>query len=1181
MKFKLQFFGLLMFALMGTTLYGQLQSPLDIALRNLETDYKKWDLKPTDISDVVVSNKTTSAQNGMTNIYFIQRYHGIEIYNAILNYTISNKGKIAYVGNRFVSEIGAKANSDKPTLTPEQAIMAAAQILGAGMIETPRLITKSDNNSFVFQKSELSRSNIPVKLRYQLAKDGSLKLAWDLAVDYKGSNDYWSMRIDAKTGELLDKNNFTVHCQHEAGKYDASHDNCEHTSLSFPENMSIEKAVAKTNITMADNQYKVFPFPLENPKQGSIQLVTNPADPNGSPFGWHDTNGIAGAESNITTGNNVHAFQDRDANYASNNDEPDGGANLIFDFPYDVNLEPDTYTKSAVVQLFYNINFMHDFTFNFGFDEFYNFQVKNYSGIGLGDDQVNALSQFDANTLTNINNADFSTPSDGNNSRVRMFLWDNSLSASKSLKVTAPFPAIGAYDSQKAEFGDSLSYYKPVSGKVILANDGSPENPSFACAPLSKGNGAEMVGKIVLIDRGSCEFGAKAKNAQDNGAIAVIICNFEEATIGMAAGLEGANVNVPVISVKKSTCDKMKLYESSGELTATIQGPPPTSSGPLLLDGSFDNGIMAHEFGHGVSNRLTGGPDNTGCLGNGEQMGEGWSDFLALATTVKPWDTKDKVRGVGTYVTKEDSLGKGIRTFPYSIDMNINPHTYGDVVSNEEVHYVGEVWATMLWDLYWAMVDKYGLDATYKNINSGSYKAVQLVMDGMKIQPCSPGFQDGRDAILAADVIDNNGENACLIWSVFARRGLGFNAQQNSSDITGDAKEDFNTKPICLNKMQISKEVTPLIKAGENMVVKITVSNYKSITATGVKLTDQIPANTIVSDAGTGVVNGDVISFDLGDMATEESKILTYTISTPLNYWSQRQLYDDCEQVDNWDVEAIEGGDGWNSETVTANSGVTSFGIQDVAAVNKHNLKFMKPFTVTGDRPVLRFYQQYDTQAGVDGGYIEISENGGSTWSGVNGKFLRNGYPAKLQYATFVLPNLEAFSGNSNGWISSYIDLSDYVGKDIVVRFKYGSNDKIGGNGWFIDDLEYMDLKTYNGQACVTNNEGDTECAIAPEEGTIVESQLTAVNDLKQGELSVFPNPAKNYLNISLNTGASGKYDVNIMSVDGRLIKSDVINLSAGSNNQTLDVQGIPSGCYLIRIQNAKEYFINKIILKD
>ena len=51
------------------------------------------------------------------------------------------------------------------------------------------------------------------------------------------------------------------------------------------------------------------------------------------------------------------------------------------------------------------------------------------------------------------------------------------------------------------------------------------------------------------------------------------------------------------------------------------------------VDGSFDNGVVVHEYGHGISNRLTGGPSQAGCLGNAEQMGEGWSDYYALLLT--------------------------------------------------------------------------------------------------------------------------------------------------------------------------------------------------------------------------------------------------------------------------------------------------------------------------------------------------------------------------------------------------------------------------------------------------------------------------------------------------------------------------------------------------------------------
>ena len=68
-------------------------------------------------------------------------------------------------------------------------------------------------------------------------------------------------------------------------------------------------------------------------------------------------------------------------------------------------------------------------------------------------------------------------------------------------------------------------------------------------------------------------------------------------------------------------------------------------------DGDLDNGIVAHEYGHGVSNRLTGGPANTGCLQNAEQMGEGWSDYLTIMLTMEQGDQATDVRGIGTYAT--------------------------------------------------------------------------------------------------------------------------------------------------------------------------------------------------------------------------------------------------------------------------------------------------------------------------------------------------------------------------------------------------------------------------------------------------------------------------------------------------------------------------------------------------
>jgi hypothetical protein len=70
----------------------------------------------------------------------------------------------------------------------------------------------------------------------------------------------------------------------------------------------------------------------------------------------------------------------------------------------------------------------------------------------------------------------------------------------------------------------------------------------------------------------------------------------------------------------------------------------------------------------------------------------------------------------------------------------------------------------------------------------------------MKLQPCNPGFVDGRDAILLADRLSNGGANQCLIWEAFARRGLGVSAVQGSSNNVNDGTEAFDvpTTPGCL-----------------------------------------------------------------------------------------------------------------------------------------------------------------------------------------------------------------------------------------------------------------------------------------------------------------------------------------------------------------------------------------------
>jgi extracellular elastinolytic metalloproteinase len=203
-------------------------------------------------------------------------------------------------------------------------------------------------------------------------------------------------------------------------------------------------------------------------------------------------------------------------------------------------------------------------------------------------------------------------------------------------------------------------------------------------------------------------------------------------------------------------------------------------------DSSFDAGVVIHEYTHGLSNRLTGGPANSACLNVLEAggMGEGWSDAYATAIRLKAKDTRKTNYPIGEWVTGKP---QGIRTALYSTDMTVNPQVYSDNDKYTRVHQIGNVWASMLYEVLWNLIDKYGKnDAERPTFNGkvptdGKYLALKLWMDGMALQPCNPTFVSARDAILDADKALTGGKNQCEIWKGFAKRGLGQGAKYSAS----------------------------------------------------------------------------------------------------------------------------------------------------------------------------------------------------------------------------------------------------------------------------------------------------------------------------------------------------------------------------------------------------------------
>jgi hypothetical protein len=226
------------------------------------------------------------------------------------------------------------------------------------------------------------------------------------------------------------------------------------------------------------------------------------------------------------------------------------------------------------------------------------------------------------------------------------------------------------------------------------------------------------------------------------------------------------------------------------------------------IDGSLDAEIVLHEYTHGLSTRLVGGGIGIFAL-QAEGMGEGWSDFYALALLSEPADDVNATYAMAGYATHQYSgllqnYYYGIRRYPYSTDLAKNPLTFRDIDPSQasphinvpsnpafgggganEVHNMGEVWCIALWEVRANLITKHGW-------TNGNKLMLQLVTDGMKLSPANPTFLQARDAIILADHINNNGTNYLDLWAGFAKRGMGASATSPASSTTAGVQEAFD-----------------------------------------------------------------------------------------------------------------------------------------------------------------------------------------------------------------------------------------------------------------------------------------------------------------------------------------------------------------------------------------------------
>jgi Zn-dependent metalloprotease len=133
------------------------------------------------------------------------------------------------------------------------------------------------------------------------------------------------------------------------------------------------------------------------------------------------------------------------------------------------------------------------------------------------------------------------------------------------LTINSPASIAGDYAAGAAAFGPALTA-SGLTGNVVLGDDGTAPT-SDACTPLV--NGGAIAGNIALVDRGACAFTIKVKNAQNAGAIGVIVANNVPGAPGGMAGAD-PTITIPSVLVAQSTGNLIKGQLANG-VNATLR----------------------------------------------------------------------------------------------------------------------------------------------------------------------------------------------------------------------------------------------------------------------------------------------------------------------------------------------------------------------------------------------------------------------------------------------------------------------------------------------------------------------------------------------------------------------------------------------------------------------------------
>lgn len=409
-----------------------------------------------------VKREFITRHNGLHTVVWEQQVDGIPVFEALLVSHTTSRGELVSISSHFMPTPDQAAGAatlgqpprSRPALTAAQALVDAAQsigeTLGAGDVST-RSAANGPDQQQSFAAGAL-KGDATAHLVWLPMDRNSLRLCWEVILMSRARGEMFRVLIDARTGEALLRRSLTENISPVTYRVFTAASPAPFTA-GFPTNSGSPTIMGLA--TPMTNQPEAVPPSL---------VVTGALNTNASPLGWINDG------TNVTTsGNNVSAYLDVNADNRADIPPPQGTTNRVFDFPFDPNQSPAGNSSASVVNLFYWNNWMHDQLYGLGFTEAAgNFQINNFGRGGVGGDPVDAEGQegFNTGNTYYLDNASFSTPPDGSPGVMELYVF------------TGPTPSRDSdFDTEVIlhEYTHGLSNRR-VGGGVGIDKNGHPQS---------------------------------------------------------------------------------------------------------------------------------------------------------------------------------------------------------------------------------------------------------------------------------------------------------------------------------------------------------------------------------------------------------------------------------------------------------------------------------------------------------------------------------------------------------------------------------------------------------------------------------------------------------------------------------------------------------------------------------